>query len=69
MSISGLPFVTLSEASEVVGLTTGRLRQLLRAGEIKGMKAGPRAWLIPEKEVLKLKKRLQDNGRLHVAQK
>ncbi len=63
MSISGIPFITLTEAAEEIGLTTGRLRQLLRAGKIKG------AWVISEKEVKRLKKEPQTTGRPRVGKK
>lgn len=56
MSTTNFQFVTLSEAAEMVSLTTGRLRQMLRAGEISGQKAGPRLWLIPRREAEKLAK-------------
>lgn len=69
MSISGIPFITLTEAAEEIGLTTGRLRQLLRAGKIKGHKFGPRAWVISEKEVKRLKKEPQTTGRPRVGKK
>ena len=56
MSTSNFQFVTLREAAEMVNLTTGRLRQMLRAGELTGQKAGPRLWIIPRREAEKLAK-------------
>jgi len=34
------------ELAEAAGVTVGRIRQVLGAGELQGVKAG-RAWLIP----------------------
>ena len=38
------------EAADRLGLTDGRIRQLLIAGQIKGIKMG-RDWRIPEKDM------------------
>ena len=38
------------EAADRLGLTDGRIRQLLIAGKIKGLKVG-RDWRIPEKDM------------------
>lgn len=69
MSTTSFNFLTLSDASKLVGITTGRLRQMLRAGTLKGMKAGPRAWLVAEKEVLKLRSKQPTTGRPRVGKK
>lgn len=61
-----LPFYTITEAAKVIGLTPSRLRQMLGTGDLEGMKAGPRAWLIPKKEVERLKKLPQTVGRPRV---
>ena len=42
--------IPLREAAELSGLTTGRLRQLLRAGELWGFKPG-RNWYTTEQAV------------------
>jgi excisionase family DNA binding protein len=47
--------LTVTEAARLAGLTDGRVRQLLRAGAIKGIKASPVLWLIPAEEAEKLK--------------
>jgi excisionase family DNA binding protein len=44
-------FVNVSEAAELLGCTVGRIRQLLIAKELRGIKANERAWLIPREEV------------------
>jgi len=47
--------LTVSEAARQCGLTDGRVRQLLRAGAIQGVKVSLALWLIPAAEVEKLK--------------
>lgn len=37
---------SVAELAETAGVTVGRIRQVLLAGELQGVKAG-RAWLIP----------------------
>lgn len=49
-------FVTITDAAKMVGLTTSRLRQLLRAGRLDGEKVGPRAWLLSRSDVAELAK-------------
>ena len=56
MSTTKFQFLALKDAAELVGLTTGRLRQMLRAGELVGEKLAPRLWVIPRHEVEKLAK-------------
>jgi|TARA_R110000824_G_scaffold230129_4_gene417729 excisionase family DNA binding protein len=48
-------FLTVTQAADRIGITTGRLRQMLRANEIEGVKMGPRMWLLAVDEVDKLK--------------
>jgi len=47
MSLAG--YIPMHEAVEVTGYTDGRLRQLLRAGLLKGKKIAPRLWMVNEK--------------------
>lgn len=42
------------EAAKKVGLTKGRICQLIRSGTISAFRAG-NVWLIPEKELEKIK--------------
>ena len=42
---------TVAEAAEAIGVTTGRIRQMLRAGSIDGIKMGPRMWVISDAEI------------------
>jgi len=55
-------FLTVSQAADRIGITSGRLRQMLRANEIEGVKMGPRMWLLAVDEVDKLDKP-QQRGR------
>ena len=41
--------MTVKQAAEKRGVTTGRIRQMLRAGTLGGVKVGD-VWLIPRKE-------------------
>lgn len=50
------PYVPIAKAAKIIGLTTGRLRQLLIAEKIQGFKAGERAWLIALADVQRLAK-------------
>jgi excisionase family DNA binding protein len=40
---------TTTELAEATGMTQGRIRQILRAGDIEGFKVG-RDWAIPDAE-------------------
>jgi excisionase family DNA binding protein len=48
-------FLTVAEVASLVGMTDGRIRQLLRDGKIVGQKISPQLWLIPTSEIEKLK--------------
>jgi len=41
--------MTVKQAAQERGVTTGRIRQMLRAGTLGGVKVGD-VWLIPRKE-------------------
>jgi len=59
--------VGLAEAARLLGLTEGRVRQLLRSGELAGSKLNQRAWAISAAEVARYKeareKREETRGR------
>lgn len=46
--------ISVTRAAEIIGCTTGRVRQLLRAEELRGKKLGPRAWLVSRVDAEKL---------------
>ena len=52
-------FLSVNDAAEAIGCTSGRVRQLLIAGEMRGDKLNERAWIIPKSEV----ERFQDKPR------
>ncbi|KKM88427.1 hypothetical protein LCGC14_1258770 [marine sediment metagenome] len=45
-----LDFLTVSEAAELIGVTEGRVRQLLKSGDLLGEKFGTQ-WVITRAEV------------------
>jgi len=47
--------MTLTEAARELGVDPSTLRYRLKRGDMRGDKAGPRAWLIPREEVARLK--------------
>ncbi len=53
MALAG--YIPMFKAVELTGYTDGRLRQLLRAGLLKGLKLGPRSWMVHEKSAEKLR--------------
>ena len=55
MSSPDNEWITIAEAVAVAGCTDGWLRMLLAKGEIKGWKAGQRAWLLRRTDALALK--------------
>lgn len=46
--------VSVSQAAEIIGCSTGRVRQLLRDGLIRGEKLGPRAWVVSRVDAQKM---------------
>ena len=44
-------FLSVAEAAEILGVTGGRVRQLLIARELPGHKLGGAGWAIPERAV------------------
>lgn len=56
-------YVTCEEAASIIGVTTGRIRQMCRANEIAAKKAGKFLWLIPIHALDKHKKKDRKVGR------
>ena len=60
-------FVSVQEAAEIVGVTEGRIRQLLavpkKDGGLDGFKINGRAWVIARKDAEKLRDTPSDMGR------
>jgi len=55
-------YVSVEEAARQIGITPGRVRQLLCAGELHGEKLA-KVWAIPASEVEKFRRRPQKTGR------
>lgn len=60
-------FVSVTFAAEQLGCTTGRVRQLLLAGEIAGQKLTPRAWGVEFSSLQKALKTTHTTGRPRVS--
>ena len=58
MSSPDNEWITIAEAVEVAGCTDGWLRMLLAKGDLKGWKAGQRAWLLRRSDAVALKNTL-----------
>ena len=57
-------YLNVREAAKHLGVTPGRVRQMLIAHEIKGQLVNPRAWLISVEEVERVRlRRLKKSGR------
>ena len=54
--------LTTNEAAARIGVTPGRIWQLIKSGDIKATRVGY-FWLVPEKEVDKFKERPTKVGR------
>jgi excisionase family DNA binding protein len=44
-------YVSVTEAASLLGVTTGRIRQLLRAGDLHGHKLGEKSWALDPAEI------------------
>jgi excisionase family DNA binding protein len=55
--------LNVEEAAVLIKVTTGRVRQMLRGGEMKGRKANKRAWMIERQEVDRLAAEEKKTGR------
>lgn len=56
-------FIAVNQAAKLIGVTVGRIRQMLLSGELEGFKPNERAWLIPRKEVERILKNPPQVGR------
>jgi len=56
-------FCSVEEAAEIIGCTDGRVRQLLRAGELDGKKVSERAWVVVRASAVKYAASQQPTGR------
>jgi hypothetical protein len=51
MALPKKDWLSVSEAAEKIGITDGRVRQLLGAGIIRGQKINARAWAVETSSV------------------
>ena len=55
-------YLTVAQAAEFIGITQGRVRQILRSKELIGVKMG-KTWLIHTEQARKYKEDLPTTGR------
>jgi len=60
---SAFRFLSVDEAATLLGVTTGRVYQLLLAGRIKGHKLGEKTWAIDPAEIAARKLNTPPRGR------
>ena len=63
MSLSARKFLSVEEAADLLGCTVGRIRQMLRAEELKGEKLNERAWAVDREDAEKAARKPQERGR------
>lgn len=63
MSLPARPFLSVDEAARLLGCTTGRIRQMLRSGELKGEKLNERAWAVSKDSAQKAAEKTHSRGR------
>lgn len=61
-------YVSVPEAAEIIGCTTGRVHQLRDEGEITGEKVNGRAWLLLKADVEKVAKKKRTTGRPRISE-
>ena len=65
-------YLTVAEATELMGCSDGWVRQLLRTGGLPGAKRiGQRLWLIPEASAIRAREDLttRSTGKRHLAER
>jgi excisionase family DNA binding protein len=50
-------WLSVNEAADMLGLTVGRIRQLLIAEELRGKKLNAKAWVIDRREIERFARR------------
>lgn len=55
-------YLSTEETAKALGLTDGRIRQMLRAQELIGEKLGRRSWAIPSSEIERFKQQRDDKS-------
>lgn len=62
-------YVSVPEAAEIIGCTTGRVHQLIAEGVLSGEKVNGRAWLLLRKDVERVARKPRTTGRPRVSQR
>lgn len=66
MALPPKAFLSVQEAASLVGCTVGRIRQMLRKGDLKGQKLSERAWVVDPQSVRKIAANPHSVGRPRV---
>lgn len=53
VKLNGVYYGT-KDAAEQLGRTEGRIRQMIRGGEMQAVEISPRVWLVPEREIKRI---------------
>lgn len=56
-------YLTATEAAELIGCSSARVRQMIQQGVIKGKKLSPRMWLIARADAEKVRNLPYKTGR------
>lgn len=67
MALPPKAFLSVQEAAEFIGCTVGRIRQMLRSGELKGQKLSERAWVVDPNSVKKVAENPHSVGRPRIS--
>ena len=62
-------FVNTNEAADIIGVTTGRVRQMLIDGSLAGMRANQRAWLVRRDDAEAARGRESKRGRPRISER
>lgn len=61
--------ISIADACKILGCTEGRVRQLLKAGEIEGEQRMGRTWIVSRKSVERRAKQPKTVGRPRVSER
>ena len=56
-------FLSVAEAAELIGCSDGRVRQMLRAKELRGQKLHHMAWVVEKRDAERMAKKTYTTGR------
>lgn len=58
-----MDLISTGQAAKIIGCTEGRVRQMLRSGEMIGQKVGERAWVVTTGEAERVRDTERKIGR------